>query len=152
MSRALTPLETLAVAKLLTDKAEKDARPLIAPGVYDVVVDLHAEVTLKVGEDFDQRVVAKADPWTLLAAALSHLNGVTVASLVREAEEADPALVNSIKREAEEGIAQIKEATWTRMNGKVTVPRRIVEATSPLAGDILVESPKAPVAPGFDID
>ena len=74
--------------------------------------------------------MAKADPWTLLAAALSHLNGVTVASLTREALTADPKLIASIKKEAKTAIASVKGPTMTDCKGKVTFPALSVSVVS----------------------
>lgn len=130
--RPLTDIETLAVAKLLTETSEKRARANIEPGSYRVALDLRAEVLLNVGADYEQKIVAKADPWTLLAAALSHLNGVTVDSLVSEALTASPDLVASIKSRAQVALDKIKAPTLSPCKGKVTVPKRTVEA---LAGN-----------------
>jgi hypothetical protein len=64
--------------------------------------------------------VAKCDPWLLLAAALSKLNGVTVDALVREAVTADEALIDGLKVKAAEAIAAIKATTTTICAGKIT--------------------------------
>ncbi len=123
----LTPLQTLALAKALTEATAKKAREQIAPGSYTVTFRADVSVQMNVGQDYDQEIVAKADPWKLLAAALSHLNGVTVASLVREALSDDDALTESIKADVEAAMAEITAKTKTTCKGKVTVPRRIVE-------------------------
>ena len=96
----------------------------VAPGQYKDVT-LVAEVTiprLNVGEDYDQRIVAKADPWGLLAAALSKLNGTTVEALTREALNIPPHKVTEIKAQAKNAIEAAKEPTWTLCKGKVTLP------------------------------
>ncbi|CAB4203347.1 hypothetical protein UFOVP1382_5 [uncultured Caudovirales phage] len=143
---ALTPLQTLALAKLIPEGAEKAARAAIQPGHYIVEFDAHVAVDMTVGEDFRQRIVLKADPWTLLAAALSHLNDVTIDSLVREAISADPKLVESIKEKAKLAMDTVHEATWTDSKGKATFDRKLVEAA-----DGAVERPfteaDAPVKP-----
>lgn len=91
-------------------------------GEYAVYLKIRLIGTVKVGADYDQRVVAKADPWKLLAVALSKLNNVTIASLVREAEAltVDEGTDKRIKKEAAVAIDALKESTVTRMRGKVT--------------------------------
>ena len=113
---------TTPLAKLLAAQA-KDVRDELQPGEYilDEEITFHLRGGLKVGEDYESRIVAKADPWTLLAAALSHLNGVTVASLVREALTADPELVKSIKDRAKVAMREVKAPTLTECRGKVTL-------------------------------
>lgn len=125
----LSPLQELAASKA---KCSKDAREAVTPGEHTVDFTLRVSGTVKVGEDYEQRIVAKADPWTLLAAALSHLNGVTVDSLTQEALDADPELVNSIKEQATESIQAVKDETWTSAKGKVTTKLafEVVDTTS----------------------
>ena len=117
----MNDLLTVALNKAVTAAASRKASANLAPGEYDVDVLVHLVGTLKRGEDYKQEIVAKADPWKLVAAALSHLNGVTVESLVREALTADPALVKSLKAEAATAVKAIKAPTLTDCNGKVTV-------------------------------
>lgn len=109
------------LAKSVADMS-KDARDDLAVGKHNIdeTVTLHVSGTVTVGEDYEQRIVLKADPWTILQAALSHLNGVTVESLVREALTADPKLVKSIKESAQEAMEAINNPTLTACKGKVT--------------------------------
>lgn len=116
----LTPAEVLALAKVVKSSEAKQASTELAVGEHAVDILVRVKGTLKRGEDYPSQIVAKADPWTLLAAALSHLNGVTVDSLVKEALTADPALVKSLKANAADAIAAIKAPTKTVCNGKVT--------------------------------
>ena len=110
------------LAKSVADLS-KDARDDLTVGKHNVdeTVTLHVSGLVTVGEDYEQRIVLKADPWTLLQAALSHLNGVTVDSLVREALTADPKLVKSIKESAQEAMDALNATTLTACKGKVTV-------------------------------
>lgn len=112
------------LSKLVADMA-KDARDGLTVGKYAVseTVVLHVDGTVTVGEDYEQRIVLKADPWMLLQAALSHLNDVTVDSLVREALTADPKLVKSIKESAQEAMDIINAPTVTACKGKVTISK-----------------------------
>jgi len=119
----LSAAEVVALSKLVTAAQAKAASGNLPVGQHSVALDLRVEVDLNRGEDYVQAIVAKADPWTLLAAALSHLNGVTVKSIVREALTSDPALIKSLKAEAAEALAEVKTPTDTDCNGKVTVPR-----------------------------
>lgn len=106
----------------------RDMRAEVQPGEYDVdeTVTLRALGKLMVGEDYDQRIANKAKPWRLLMAAYSKLNGVTIESLVREAEAITPADEKAFKKAAESAAAQLKEITWTKCNGKVTTKAPMV--------------------------
>jgi hypothetical protein len=121
MKSDLEALEVVALGKAVKDAAYKLASAGLVAGEYPVDFKVHVSGKIMKGEDYDQPIVAKCDPWLLLAAALSKLNGVTIDSLVREAETADPALVDSLKAKAAEAIEAIKGALPpTRCNGKVT--------------------------------
>ncbi len=117
----LSPAALTLLAKAVADAA-KDARETLPVGTNPVTetVTLIVNGQVKVGEDYEQRIVAKADPWLLLAAAMSHLNGVTMESITREALSADPALVASLKTQASTCIELLKVPTMTPCKGKVT--------------------------------
>lgn len=117
MNAATLTLLAKSVAAL-----SKTSRDDLAVGTHQVdeTVTLHVAGTVTVGKDYEQKIVLKADPWTLLLAALSHLNGVTVDSLVREALTADPKLLESLKEKAETAMAAINAPTQTKCKGKVT--------------------------------
>jgi hypothetical protein len=117
----MNDLIIVALNKAVSAAAARKASAELTPGEHNVDCLVHVTGTLKRGEDYEQEIVAKADPWTLVAAALSHLNGVTVDSLVREALTADPELVKSLKREAATAVKAVKAPTLTACNGKVTV-------------------------------
>lgn len=116
----LNPAEVIALAKVVKDAEAKKASSELEVGDHDVDFVVRVTGSLKRGANYTQRIVAKADPWTLLAAALSHLNGVTVDSLVKEALTADPALIKSLKASAADAIGKVKGPTETACNGKVT--------------------------------
>ncbi len=111
----MNPIEAVALSKfkLNGERAE------VKPGSYNVNTTVSVKGTIKVGEDYEQQLVASADPWGLLAAALSKLNGVTVAALVREAENGgvDSA---AVKTAAAAAIQAVKGPTLRTMSGKVT--------------------------------
>jgi len=116
------PAPVLAVLAKATSSAASDARSALDVGQHDVDTILTIAVSGRVivGADYQQRIVLKADPFAILAAALSHLNGVTVASIVREALAADPALIDSIKAEALAAWKELADTTVTECAGKVT--------------------------------
>jgi len=116
----MKPEEIVALSKAVSGSDAKKASVKLDAGEYSVDFLVHIQGTLKKGEDFEQRIPGKAKPWMLLTAALSHLNGVTVESLVKEAVDADPELVKSIKKQAEEAAESMKEPTVTQCTGKVT--------------------------------
>ena len=111
---------TLAASKAVDTASVKAARADVSVGKH--FVDFMVRVTgfLTVGEDYEQRLVAKADPFALLAVALSKLNGVTLEALVREALEAAPEEIKEIKARAAEAVQALKAPTMTVCNGKVT--------------------------------
>lgn len=113
-------LATLAIAKVHKAKAVKAASGELAVGTHEVDVLVRVTGSLTRGEDFDQRVVGKAQPWSLLAVALSKLNGITIAALVREALDADAKKAAEIKSAADAAMALVKAPTLTRCNGKIT--------------------------------
>jgi hypothetical protein len=116
---------TLTLASKVLAKQAKAARADLPVGEHTIneTVLIHVAGTVKCGEDYSQQIVLKADPFTLLAVALSHCNGVTIESIAREALTADPALVKSIKAEATAAWAKVKAPTETHCKGKVTVSK-----------------------------
>ena len=122
------PFEVLAIAKVIKETAEKAARKETNPGEYSVDFAVRIAGTIKVGETYEQRIVAKADPWLLLAVALSKLNGITVESIAREALACnlDPV---AIKDQASAAIASLKDPTLTVCQGKVTTSLTAVKVS-----------------------
>lgn len=115
----MNAVETLAITKLVGEKAEDEARKAVAAGSYVTDFWLHISGSIEMGEDYIRKVVQKACPWALLDVALSHLNGTTVESIVREALAADPKLVAEIKARADKAVASIKGTTETLCAGRV---------------------------------
>ena len=120
---SLHPATIWALHKALT-AARSATRVDMPVGDNDVdeLVTLHVNGTTRCGDDYDQPIVAKADPWLLLAAALSHLNGVTVESLTREALTADPKLAASLKKRAKVAISS-QGTDHDRLQGQGHLPR-----------------------------
>ena len=115
----MNAIQTLAIDRLVADKAAKEARKRVAPGTYVADFWIHITGGMEVGEDYSRRVTQKAKPWDLLAVALSHLNGVTVQSLVREAMTADVEKVKDIKARAETAVVALKGTTESVCSGRI---------------------------------
>lgn len=120
MSKDLSPAEIVALGKVVSGARVSAASKELGAGDYDVDFLVQVTGSIRRGEDYSQEIVLKAEPWTILAAALSHLNGVTVESLVKEALISDPELVKSIKKKATDAMKRINKTTVTACNGKVT--------------------------------
>ena len=115
----MNAVQTIAIAKLVGEQAEKDARKQVSSGSHIADFWLHISGEIDVGEDYMRRVPQKAKPWDLLAAALSRLNGVTVEAIVRDALSAAPEMVDNIKKQAEAAIQAIKGTTETVCAGRI---------------------------------
>lgn len=120
MSEQMSAVQTVALAKLVKDAAAKAASAGVTVGEYKLDFTVRVSGLVTKGADYEQPIVEKAEPWVLLAAALSHLNGVTVESLVREALTDRSELVDSLKKQAADAVAAVKGPTMTKCNGKVT--------------------------------
>lgn len=118
--KELSKVETVALAKAVKDAVAKEAGSGVTAGEYPVDFVVRVSGSIKKGDDYEQEIVAKADPWLLLAAALSKLNGVTVDCLVREAVTADEALIEGLKAKAAAAIQVVKGTTKTTCAGKIT--------------------------------
>jgi hypothetical protein len=152
----LSPAALAALGKLLAEAAKKN-RGSLEPGSYNVAeeVTLKLAATLKVGDDYDQRIVGKAKPWALLVAALDEANkrirtlaklapavdGVpvdpaeyelTLAGAVKMAETVNPDLAKAAQEKANKAIAEFKAPTLTPCKGKVTIK-----------GDVSTSEPEA---------
>jgi hypothetical protein len=113
-------IELKALAAMVGDAVAKEASSKIPVGPHVVDFMVQIKGLLVKGADYEGEIVAKADPWLLLAVALSHLNGKTVDSIVKEALSADPALADSLKVQAQKALEAVKGPTKTNCNGKVT--------------------------------
>jgi hypothetical protein len=100
-------LATVATAKVHKGAAVKAASAELAVGTHDVDVLVRITGSLTRGEDFDQRIVGKADAWALAAALLARLGPVDVAAVVRDSlSGALKGAVDSLKAEAAAGDAR----------------------------------------------
>jgi hypothetical protein len=134
----LSAVELLAVTKAVTTKLASEAREGVTPGEYNLSFDAHIEGVIRVGEDYEQRQVNKAKPWSLVYVLLQEVNtlrsaagqaGLDLNKLVTMAEAVDETLVKQAQKDAESQAATIKAATVTTCKGKVTTEL----AVTPLA-------------------
>lgn len=119
-NKEMTPVEVLALSKAVSVSMKDVARDLVSTGRHVGRVKLTVAYDLKVGADYEQEIVAKADPWTLLAVALSKLNGLTVEAIVREAILMPEEMAKGVKDMAAAAMATVKGTTVTQCKGKVT--------------------------------
>jgi hypothetical protein len=128
---AVTGPAMTALGKAITAQV-KEVRSGIEPGEYNVDQTLTVRVTgkVKVGEDYRSKVVAKAEPWRLLTAAIEEIArlrnaagmaGINLEELTRMAELVDPDQSKLAKKEADSLIAGIKEETTKVCKGRVTI-------------------------------
>ena len=117
----MNTLDKIALRKAaLTDSALKKISAELKAGNYPVDILIRIKGELTKGEDYKQDLVAKADPWGLLAVALSKLNDVTVEALTREAVKLSDKKMTEVKAQAKEAIAKVKAPTKSTCNGKIT--------------------------------
>ena len=122
----MNPVQNLALSKFKATERNE-----VAPGNYAGQFTVTIQYDLRVGEDYQERIVAKADPWALVAVAMSKLNGVTIESIVRESQAHGFDLA-SVKSQVDAAMGTIKAATVTDCKGKVTGSVKVIgEMTQP---------------------
>lgn len=110
----------IAAHKVINQKTFAKMSPNIAIGVLPINVAVSLTGALKKGEPYTKRVAAKANPWKLLAKALSKLNQTTIDSLVAESIAVSDDECTAIAEKANQAIAQIVATTETQMAGNIT--------------------------------
>jgi len=113
------------LAKIATVKAvaEKDLKVLVdglEVGVHPVDCQVRLVGGITKGKPYKQRVAAAADPWKLLALALSKLNNSSVEALVAEAADLEQVGEDEIKERAKRAIETIVAGTEREISGRVT--------------------------------
>ena len=129
---------TLAALKkhvAIIDKERKAAglgpcRDEVAAGDHDVIASVSVSAGIKVGVDHPAKVVQKAKPWALFAAALNAANkalesagavGIDLEAVVKAAEAMDAKAVKKAREATEAKVAALKQACTQVVKGKVTV-------------------------------
>lgn len=131
----LLPEEALLLSKLLEPVA-KLAREAVSvsrhPLQREITLRINGE--LKVGEDYQQRIVQKASPWGLVHVLLEELRqlslaapggGVNLDALVRRAMVCDEHLEKAAQERANKIAAALKEETLQPCRGKTTASGRL---------------------------
>jgi hypothetical protein len=113
-------LPKIATAKSVDEKTYKELSGSLEPGQHLIDCSVRLRGVLKKGTPFKTPVPAAANPWRLLALALSKLNVVSIESLVREALEASDETADAVKKEAQEAIERIVAATERESSGRIT--------------------------------
>lgn len=110
----------LALYRLISERADTATKPNVPAGSYRVIGSVDIDVILNKGDDYPALIVAKAEPWKLVAVLMSKLNHVTIDAVVREylSGEID---TEEIKASVQEAIDKIKAPTETICQGKVTI-------------------------------
>jgi hypothetical protein len=124
-------LTTVAVSKGIKANLLKEAVASLPAGEYTVDAMVHVLGTIKKGEDYNQVIHQSADPWGLLAMALSKLNGVTVEALIKEAmNPANVDTITKVKEQAKDAIETAKvEKGIKTCQGKVTTKVNVRQIT-----------------------
>lgn len=131
----LSPEAALMLSKLLEPVA-KLARNAVAVGEKPVAGRFTLQVNgkIKIGEDYQQRIVQKANPWGLVHVLLEELQELTIAAtgggvdlnvLVRRALVCDENLQAQAEERANKIAASLKEETRQTCRGKTTVTGRL---------------------------
>jgi hypothetical protein len=110
----------VATAKAIDDKSYKLLTLDLPQGITLIDTRVRLVGTLKKSAPYMQRIAAAADPWALLARALSKLNSATIDSLVEESLAVDGEEKQAIKDAAEAAIERIRAATEREVPGRVT--------------------------------
>ena len=75
--------ELISLYKTIRKESASEESPKLSVGTTEIDMLVRIHGTLEKGEDFEQRVVAKAEPWSIIATLLSKLNGVTIESVIK---------------------------------------------------------------------
>jgi len=123
-TRNVGEIETYMIWKAFSSVADKDEIKAMIPernmeGIIDKTIRIRFGFTK--GEDHETLSVQQAKPWRLLAVALNKLNGVTIESIVNEAERLDDDAEKLAKKDAELALAKIKSKTSKVIKGSVRV-------------------------------
>lgn len=111
-------LQTIAIGTAVKDAALKAAKSGLKVGTYDVDMTVRVKGSVTKGEDYMGVIAQRAEPWKLLAVALNRLNGVTVESIVREAETLKDEEADRLKEATAAALNAIKGETKAVQNGK----------------------------------
>lgn len=137
----MNAIQNLAVAKVVKDKAIKEASKATSPGEYEVDLTVRIHGKIKKGADF-QKTMPHTVKWSMLAALLaSKVNDETLDAVLRELAEATDSGENDrleaqIKETAQLKIDEIKGQTTKTVGGPVTTQLAVEIAGPYVSGKI----------------
>jgi len=117
---SLPDLAIVSVHKAIKAEDFKESSSRLLTGSYPIDLSVRLRGGIKKGEPYEAKVAAAADPWKLLAVALSRLNKATVDSIVAGSFQVSDEEGESIKASAVAAIEKIVEGTKRVCQGKVT--------------------------------
>jgi len=123
----LTATEIVALSKASPKANKVEPSTKLPVGTHEVDFLVHIFGTITKGEDYDSAVY-QAVPFDLLfALAMSHLNGVTTESIVREAlsildqnGDTQRNAIKEIKASVDAAVKKLVKATTKNCSGKTT--------------------------------
>ena len=119
----------LSIAKVIKEKAVKQASKDLAAGTYEVDFLVRILGSFTKGNDFEQQLVAKINYQLLAALALSKVNQNTRELIVNDflmamgrsdTSEEHQKLLEQVKDEIQPKLNELKEMTVSKMTGKLT--------------------------------
>lgn len=120
----MTPIEFLAISRLLNDNEKKKVRNQIAPGDYSVNFNVHIEGEIKVEEDVEKRSTISV-PWTEAYALFRLVSIAGIDDLISQVESGSPITKSDLESVKKAGflsesvmIETMKEAWEIRQESK----------------------------------
>lgn len=110
----------IAVHKAVKEEVYKSLSEQLEVGQHIVDCRVQLRGALKKGNPFKTKVPAAANPWRLLAVALSKLNQTSVDAVVRESLAMGEEQTTAVKKAAEDAITRIVAATERESSGRIT--------------------------------
>ena len=113
-------LVKIATHKVVKDDVYRELSAELEAGQHIVDCSVRLRGALKKGLPFRTKVPAAANPWRLLAVALSKLNAATIDTIVQESLGKGDEETAAIKEAAEQAIQKIVAATERETSGRIT--------------------------------
>lgn len=123
--------QLIAVHKGVAEAIAARKTAELSPGKHSLrgPVTINIDGVLTVGEDYSQRIVAKAQPWGLVALLLNEVNalreaagmvGINIEKVTAMADLIDKDLWGRTQSLCDATMAAFKAPTWTTCKGKTT--------------------------------
>lgn len=112
---------TIALSKAVKEADYEAAGKTMLPGTREAVDSvIHLRGAISKSKPYEQKVAADANPWKLLAVALSRLNQATVDSIVAGSFQVADEEANAVKASAVQAVEKIVAGTKRVINGRIT--------------------------------